>query len=121
MSIKERTTASAASPPSAETPAEQSHGWLTGLRAKLGLPGAPTLRTTLENALKNAGDGEAFSAEEREMLLRTLRFGVLRVEDVMVPRADIIAVDENEPIRELLQDLRCRRRLARAAVPRDAR
>ncbi len=37
------------------------------------------------------------------MLLRTLRFGVLRVEDVMVPRADIIAVDENEPILELLK------------------
>ena len=37
------------------------------------------------------------------MLLRTLRFGALRVEDVMVPRADIIAVDENEPILELLK------------------
>ena len=37
------------------------------------------------------------------MLLRILRFGALRVDDVMVPRADIIAVDENEPIRELLK------------------
>ena len=37
------------------------------------------------------------------MLLRILRFGALRVDDVMVPRADIIAVDENEPIRELLR------------------
>ena len=37
------------------------------------------------------------------MLLRILRFGALSVEDVMVPRADIIAVDENEPIRELLK------------------
>ena len=37
------------------------------------------------------------------MLLRTMRFGALRVEDVMVPRADIIAVDENEPILELLK------------------
>jgi CBS domain containing-hemolysin-like protein len=54
----------------------------------------------LEDALK--GDGHAFSAEEREMLLRILRFGGLRVDDVMVPRADIIAVDENEPIWELL-------------------
>ena len=36
------------------------------------------------------------------MLLRILRFGGLRVDDVMVPRADIIAVDENEPIWELL-------------------
>src|SRR5262245_31885752 len=80
--------------------AEQPHGWLAALRARLGLPGAPTLRATLEDALK--GDGHAFSAEEREMLLRILRFGGLRVDDVMVPRADIIAVDENEPIWELL-------------------
>ncbi|NJO35081.1 MAG: HlyC/CorC family transporter [Rhodospirillales bacterium] len=90
------------SPPPEEA-AEPSYGWLTALRAKLGLPGTPTLRASLENALKNAGEGEAFSVEEREMLLRTLRFGVLSVEDVMVPRADIIAVDENEPILELLK------------------
>src|SRR5215470_5161666 len=82
---------------------EGVHGWLSTLRARLGLPGAPTLRATLEAELKGAGDGHAFSAEEREMLLRILRFGALRVDDVMVPRADIIAVDENEPIRELLR------------------
>lgn len=92
-----------AGPPAADESSEQSYGWLTGLRAKLGLPGAPTLRSTLENALKNAGEGEGFSAEEREMLMRTMRFGVLKVEDVMVPRADIIAVDETEPILELLR------------------
>jgi CBS domain containing-hemolysin-like protein len=83
---------------------DHPQGWFTGLRARLGLPGgAPTLRETLENALKSSGDAEAFSVEEREMLLRILRFGALQVEDVMVPRADIIAVDENEPIRELLK------------------
>src|SRR5215468_8271936 len=88
-----------ASSPSADTPPESAQGWLSVLRARLGLPGAQTLRASLENMLKNAGEGEALSAEERDMLLRTLRFGVLRVEDVMVPRADIIAVDESEPIR----------------------
>ena len=82
---------------------EPGHGWLSTLRARLGIPGAPTLRATLEAELKAAGDGHAFSTEEREMLLRILRFGALRVHDVMVPRADIIAVDENEPIRELLR------------------
>jgi CBS domain containing-hemolysin-like protein len=80
-----------------------SLGWLQAIRARLGLPGGPTLRSTLEEALKGGGTAEAFSAEEREMLLRILRFGVLRVDDVMVPRADIIAVDENEPLRELLK------------------
>jgi CBS domain containing-hemolysin-like protein len=80
---------------------EQSYSWLAALRTRLGLPGAPTMRATLEDALK--GEGQAFSVEEREMLLRILRFGALRVADVMVPRADITAVDENEPIRELLK------------------
>src|SRR5262245_60502731 len=85
---------------------ESQSSWFTGLRAKLGLPSAATtLRTTLENALKTEGEAEAeaFSVEERAMLQRILRFGALSVEDVMVPRADIIAVDENEPIAELLR------------------
>ena len=92
-----------ASAPVEEPAAEQPHSWLATLRARLGLPGAPTLRAMLEDALKGAGDGRAFSAEEREMLLRILRFGALRVVDVMVPRADIIAVDENETVWELLK------------------
>jgi CBS domain containing-hemolysin-like protein len=78
-------------------------GWLAALKNRLGLAGTQSLRATLEDALKRASDGEAFSAEERQMLLRTLRFGALRVQDVMVPRADIIAIDEDEPIRELLK------------------
>src|SRR5262245_608226 len=85
---------------------ESQSSWFTGLIAKLGLPSTPTtLRTTLENALRTEGEAEAeaFTADERAMLLRILRFGALSVEDVMVPRADIIAVDENEPISELLR------------------
>ncbi len=80
--------------------------WFTGLRAKLGLPSAhTTLRSTLENAIKTDGaaESEEFSPEERAMLSRILRFGALSVEDVMVPRADIIAVDEDATILELLK------------------
>jgi CBS domain containing-hemolysin-like protein len=86
-----------------EAAPEPHLSWLAALRARLGLPGAPTLRAMLEDALKGAGDGRAFTAEEREMLLRILRFGALRVVDVMVPRADIIAVDENETVWELMK------------------
>jgi CBS domain containing-hemolysin-like protein len=89
--------------PDAEPAHDHSHSWLSALRARLGLPGAPTLRVMIEDALKGAGDGRAFSTEEREMLLRILRFGALHVVDVMVPRADIIAVDENETVWELLR------------------
>jgi CBS domain containing-hemolysin-like protein len=103
MSVKSPSEKSEGVPSAAADAGEQAHGWLSALRARLGIPGAPTLRATLEAELKGAGDGHAFSTEEREMLLRILRFGALRVDDVMVPRADIIAVDENEPIRELLR------------------
>ncbi len=58
----------------------------------------------LETGLKEAPDADAaFSTEEREMLRRLLRFGVLRVEDIMVPRADIIALEESEPLSEALR------------------
>ncbi|MGH6815535.1 MAG: hemolysin family protein [Hyphomicrobiaceae bacterium] len=78
-------------------------GWLTDLKTKLGLRKGSTLRRTLEDALKADGRaGGAFSAEVREMLLRLLPFDALRVDDVMVPRADIIAVDETESLAELL-------------------
>ena len=88
-------------PESGEQP---QSSWFTGLRAKLGLPGAPTnLRETLENTIRSEAEAEDVSAEERDMLLRTLRFGTLSVEDVMVPRADIIAVDESASIAELLK------------------
>ncbi|RTL72498.1 MAG: HlyC/CorC family transporter [Hyphomicrobiales bacterium] len=106
MSVKpEPNGHSADHPPSLSVQPESNLGWLAALRARLGLPGAPTLRATLEDALRRTGDDQAFSAEEREMLLRILRFGALRVVDVMVPRADIIAVDENEPVHELLRTL----------------
>ena len=84
-------------------PPQPSSSWLQTLRAKLGLPGSQSLRDTLEDALKGPQDLSAFSKEERAMLLRILRFEALTVVDVMVPRADIIAVDEDEPIRELLR------------------
>ncbi len=82
-------------------------GWLQTLRARLGLSGPQTLRDTLEAALKTDDHAEtAFTSAERDMLLRLLRFGALRVEDIMVPRADIIAMDENAPVEEILQKFR---------------
>lgn len=92
----------ATSPPS--TGADQNQGWLSGLRSRLGLQGAPTLRDTIEGALQQeAASSSAFSAGERQMMLRMLRFGALRVADVMIPRADIVALEETEPLSELLR------------------
>lgn len=79
-------------------------GWFNNLRSRLGLPGGQTLRDTLEYALQDeAGPSDSFSAQERQMLLRLLHFSASRVEDIMVPRADIIAIDENDSIADLLE------------------
>jgi CBS domain containing-hemolysin-like protein len=94
-------------PPVQPSPATSGGGWLTALRTRLGLAPGAGLRETIEDALKesvtNGTDTNAFTVAEREMLQRTLRFGTLKVEDVMVPRSDITAVDESEPLHVLLQ------------------
>ena len=51
-----------------------------------------SLRTILEN---HADNHREFSASEKNMLTNIIGFGESRVEDSMVPRADIIAVDIN--------------------------
>ncbi len=83
--------------------ADEHRGWLQVLRHKLGLTGPQTLRDTLEGVLKAPDTNAAFSDAERGMLSRLLRFGGSRVDDIMVPRADITALDETEPISELLK------------------
>ena len=88
----------------APRPPASSRQLARGVAREAGRCPAPRrLRATLEDALKAPARARPSRSEEREMLLRILRFGALRVDDVMVPRADIIAVDENEPIRELLK------------------
>ncbi|MEL6297880.1 MAG: hemolysin family protein [Pseudomonadota bacterium] len=78
-------------------------GWLALLRQTLGLQ-SESLRETLEHALRSeTEDTHAFTTEEREMLLRLLRYGGLRVDDVMVPRADIVAVEESDTISDVLK------------------
>jgi CBS domain containing-hemolysin-like protein len=98
------TDSSSPKPESTDAQRATNNGWLASLRARFGLAGPQTLRDTLEEALKEADrNGTAFSTAERDMFFRLLRFGALRVDDVMVPRADIIALDESAPLAELLR------------------
>ncbi|MBB4101598.1 hemolysin family protein [Allorhizobium borbori] len=61
------------------------------------------LRENIADALLTDSDiGAAFSPEERAMLQNILHFREVRVEDVMVPRADIEAVEQSITIRDLL-------------------
>jgi CBS domain containing-hemolysin-like protein len=61
------------------------------------------LREDLADALMtDANVSSAFSPDERAMLHNILRFREVRVEDIMVPRADIEAVDMEMTIGELM-------------------
>ena len=83
---------------------ESASGWLQHVWTRLGLSEQPTLRDKLEVLVREEAKGTGgFSAEERKMLSGLLRFGASRVDEIMVPRADIIAVDEMEPLGELIR------------------
>jgi CBS domain containing-hemolysin-like protein len=90
-------------PATGDPSAEEEPSWLERLLARFGLGEEPDLREVIEDALaRGKAGGDTFSAQERAMLLNILRFGKLTVEDVMVPRADIIAVEESTTVTELM-------------------
>ena len=84
---------------------DEEASWFERLLATFGLGEEPDLRELIEDALARS-KSDALSTQERSMLLRILRFGKLTVEDVMVPRADIVAVDDTITIEELLRVFR---------------
>ncbi|MGM4979735.1 MULTISPECIES: hemolysin family protein [Rhizobium] len=81
----------------------QSSFWARAARILRPAQDSARLREDLADALMtNATGDDAFSPDERAMLHNILRFREVRVEDVMVPRADIEAVDQNITIGELM-------------------
>ncbi len=73
------------------------------LRALFGWRGSPT-RADLETVLEAAVHGEAgVSPAELTMLKNILALRGRRIEDVMVPRADIVAVQQDIPLGELIK------------------
>jgi magnesium and cobalt transporter len=64
---------------------------------------AAAMRESLEEVIEESErQSSALSAQERIMLANLLRFGELRVKDVMVPRADIVAVEEKTSLTDLV-------------------
>lgn len=71
------------------------------------LRGSTSIRESLEEVIEeSARQSQEITGQERLMLGNLLKFGELRVEDVMVPRADIIAVEESTSLNDLLQVFR---------------
>ncbi|MDB5733964.1 MAG: hypothetical protein JWP16_911 [Alphaproteobacteria bacterium] len=65
------------------------------------------MRESLEEVIEESErESAALSDQERIMLGNLLEFGELKVRDVMVPRAEIIAVDETIGLADLLQIFR---------------
>jgi CBS domain containing-hemolysin-like protein len=57
------------------------------------------IRESLEEVIEESErENTALSAPERTMLSNLLKFGELKVSDVMIPRAEIVAVEEGTPL-----------------------
>ena len=82
----------------------ESDGFFARLaRALFGWKSGPT-RADIEVVLEAAGPGEAgVSPEERTMIKNILALRGRRIEDVMVPRGDIIAVQQDISLGELVK------------------
>ncbi len=87
-----------ASPPTGQ-------GLFDRVRSAFGL-GAPSIRDDIEDALEDTGSESVFSTQERAMMRNVLGLHELRVEDIMVPRADVIAVGLHMTLGEVLDVFR---------------
>lgn len=79
--------------------------WYDRLLTRIGLKTRDSIRHDLEDALAEV-DEESFSPQERAMLRNVLGFHRIRVDDVMVPRADIVAVPAEITLGDLLATFR---------------
>ena len=73
---------------------------LRGLFRSIGIGrnGDASLQDDLRDLIEQHPDGAQMDTEERALLLNLVKFGDLRVGDVMIPRADIIGLDVRSTI-----------------------
>jgi CBS domain containing-hemolysin-like protein len=74
-------------------------------RLKRRLAGSKDLREDLESVIESHAEdsgGPGMAADARSMLGNLINFQDLRVSDLMVPRADIVGIEEHETLRALL-------------------
>lgn len=83
----------------------QPESWFDRLRARIGWKNGPSIREDLADALA-ASEVVDFSPQERAMLRNVLKLRGMRVDDVMVPRADIVAVPAESSLGDLLRVFR---------------
>src|SRR5262245_15857339 len=90
-------------PPAAERARSNGESWLArALRALFGWKPS-TIRADLKDVLETPAGESGFSPTERRMLRNILSLRERRIVDVMVPRADIIAVQRDIALGELMK------------------
>jgi len=82
-----------------------SETWFDRLRAAVGLRNL-SFRRELEEALESEEPNGAFTAEERLLLNNILNLRATRVEDIMVPRGDVEAIEISQTVAELIARFR---------------
>ncbi len=94
-------------PPSPTAPAAPRGPSLFARLRAMFVP-APSLRDDLEEALESEASGETqdFSLSERTILQNVLQLGDKHVEDVMVPRADIEAIEAESTLGDMIARFR---------------
>ncbi|MCJ2013813.1 hemolysin family protein [Methylobacterium sp. J-076] len=96
--------AALAAPNVSEADAPQREPWYDRLLQALHLKPRETLREGLEEALSEPDESETgLSPLERAMLKNVLGLHKVRVDDVMIPRADIVAVSNETNLGDLLK------------------
>lgn len=85
-----------------DRPPHVQAGVIARLLGALKLKGGPTLRAEIEGALAQNGRDTELSPQERAMLSNVLSLRTKRVEDVLIPRADIVAAPAEISLGELL-------------------
>jgi magnesium and cobalt transporter len=84
-------------------------GWLRrALRSLLGRRNGDSLREAIEELVEDASVDELDPEDgsERALIINVLRLHDITVEDVMVPRPDIVALDVDTPLNEVIDIVR---------------
>jgi len=87
-----------------EPPSSKQGGFLSWLKNLLTARSSdPSLKESLEEVMEELeSEDDSLGEEERSIIKNTLTFGDKRVDDVMVPRTDILAVEDSSPFEDVL-------------------
>lgn len=100
----DRSRGAALAAPAADAEPPPREAWYDRLLNVFQMRPRDSLRTDIEEALAEPDTGEdAFSPLERAMLKNVLGLHKVRVDDVMLPRADIVAVASDTSLGDLLK------------------